>query len=582
MGLYLHETRPDIFATVKPTSPALVAQNAVRRLPRAALILLCLAYVLPGFLGRTPWKAFDIEAFGFMLQLAQPEPGATVSWLHPTLLGQADANLALLPTWLGALFIRLAPAGLEAFAARIPFMAMLGLTLAATWYAVYALARHDAAQPVAFAFGGEARPADYARTLADGGLLALLACLGLAQLSHEITPALSQLCFTAMLLSGLATLPRRRTPSLLAVAGGMLGLTLSGAPVLALLLGAGGMLIRAVAEPNRSERRLNMFELGLLALVCLLSITLAGALDLWRWRVVAHAMTDIQGFTRLLLWFTWPAGPLALWSLWRWRYQLARAWRYPHIGLPVWFALVTVGTTWFTGLTDRALLTALPAVAALAAFALPTLRRSLGAFIDWFTLLFFSACALVIWGVWISMETGIPAQPARNVARAAPEFVHTFSPGLLAVAVLATLAWCAVLRWRTGRHRAAIWKALVLPAAGTTLCWLLLMTLWLPLLNYGRSYAPLVQKIQALTGPTSCIQYAGLSNAQGAAFLYHARVKLKKAGRPSSDCAWLITDSRQLPGLSTSLQQLGWTESARVLRPTDNNETLVLFKPAQD
>jgi len=567
---------------VKPTSPALVAQNAVRRLPRAALILLSLAYVLPGFLGRTPWKAFDIEAFGFMLQLAQPEAGAAVSWLHPTLLGQADVNLALLPTWLGALFIRLAPLGQEALAARIPFMVMLGLTLAATWYAVYALARSDAAQPVAFAFGGEARPSDYARTLADGGLLALMGCLGLAQLSHEITPALSQLCFTSMLFCGLATLPRRRLLSMLAVALGMLGLTLSGAPVLALLLGGGGSLIRAVAEPNRSERRLSMFEVGVLALLCLLSITLAGALDLWRWRMVPHTMPDLHVFGRLLLWFTWPAGPLATWALWRWRYQLVRGWRFVHIGLPVWFAAITVGTTWFTGLTDRALLTALPAIAALAAFALPTLRRSLGAFIDWFTLLFFSVCALIIWGVWMSMETGVPAQPARNVARAAPEFVHTFSPGLFAVALLATLVWCAVVKWRTGRHRPAIWKTLVLPAAGATLCWLLLMTLWLPLLNHGRSYSPLVDKIRALTGPTTCLQYAGLSNAQGAAFIYHAHVKLQKASKPSAECAWLIIDSDHEPALTHQLQQLGWTESARILRPTDNNETLVLFKPAQD
>lgn len=567
---------------MKPTSPALVAQSAVRRLPRAALIILSLAYVLPGFLGRTPWKAFDIEAFGFMLQLAQPAAGTVSSWLHPTLLGQADANLALLPTWLGAIFIRWAPVGMEALAARVPFMAMLGLTLVATWYAVYGLARSDAAQPVAFAFGGEARPADYARTLADAGLLALMACLGLAQLSHETTPALSQLCFTSMLFCGLATLPRRRTWSLTAIASGMVGLTLSGAPVLAVLLGGGGSLLHAVAEPNRSERRLNMLEIGLLALLCLLSVTLAGALDLWRWRIVPHAMPDLHVFGRLLLWFTWPAGPLALWALWRWRYQLARCWRFVHIGLPVWFALVTVGTTWFTGLTDRALLTALPAIAALAAFALPTLRRSLGAFIDWFTLLFFSACALIIWGVWISMETGVPAQPARNVARAAPEFVHSFSPGLLAVAVVATLLWCAVVRWRTGRHRPAIWKTLVLPAAGTTLCWLLLMTLWLPLLNYGRSYAPLVQKIQTLTGPTACLQYAGLSNAQGAAFIYHAQVRLQKADRPSTECAWLVIDSDHVPDWAADLQRLGWTESARVLRPTDNNETLVLFKPAQD
>lgn len=582
MGFIPHEVRPVIFANVTPTSPALVAQNAVRRLPRTALILLSLAYVLPGFLGRAPWKAYDIEAFGFMLQLAQPTPGTAVSWLHPTLLGQVDANLALLPTWLGAMFIRLAPWGMEAVAARLPFMAMLALTLASTWYAVYALARSDAAQPVAFAFGGEARPADYARTLADGGLLALMGCLGLAQLSHEITPALSQLCCTAMLFCGLATLPRRKVLSLLAVACGMLGLTLSGAPVLALMLGVGGSLIRAVADPNRAERRLNMLELGMLALLCLLSVTLAGALDLWRWRIVPHAMPDVHVFGRLLLWFTWPAGPLAIWALWRWRYQLSRGWRFVHIGLPLWFAVITVGTTWFTGLTDRALLPALPAIAALAAFALPTLRRSVGAFIDWFTLLFFSICALIIWGVWISMETGIPAQPARNVTRAAPEFVHSFSPGLLTVAVLATLAWCAVLRWRTGRHRPAIWKSLVLPAAGTTLCWLLLMTLWLPLLNHGRSYAPLVQKIQTLTGPTTCLQYAGLSKAQGAAFLYHGRVQLQAASHPTPACNWLIADSGQLPRLADQLQQLGWTESARVRRPTDNNETLVLFKPAQD
>jgi hypothetical protein len=227
-------------------------------------------------------------------------------------------------------------------------------------------------------------------------------------------------------------------------------------------------------------------------------------------------------------------------------------------------------------------LSALPAIAALAAFALPTLRRSVGAFIDWFTLLFFSICALVIWGVWVSMQTGIPGAPARNVARAAPEFVHAFSPGLFAVALLATLVWCAVLRWRTGRHRPAIWKSLVLPAAGATLCWLLLTTLWLPLLDHGRSYAPLVQKIQAHTGPITCLQYAGLNNPQSAALIYHARVRMQAASQPTAECAWLVADSGRVTALRPQLQRLGWRESARLRRPTDNNETLVLFQAAQD
>ena len=559
-------------------TPAIVTQSAARRLPRLALLLLCAAYVLPGFLGRDPWKGQDIEAFGYMLQMAQPGWGNTISWLKPMLLGSPDNNLALLPFWLGATFIRLAPTGLEAVFARLPFIGMLITTLAATWYAVYALARHPAAQPVAFAFGGEAKPADYARAMADGGLLALLACLGLARLSHETSPALAQLCFASVLFFGLATGARHRIQSATAVAVGMLGLTLSGAPTLALWLGVGGSILCAAAMPDPAQRRLNMLDLGLLALICLLCITTAGALDLWRWRVVSHSMVDLHILAKLIGWFTWPALPLALWSIWRWRGQLSQGWRYPHLGLPLWFMLVTVGATWFTGLTDRALLTSLPAIATLAALALPTLKRSLGALIDWFTLLFFSFCALAIWVVWIAMQTGTPAKPAANVARLAPEFVPEFSIAAFALAIAATLAWAGLVKWRTGYHRAAIWKSMVLPAGGAVLCWLLLTTLWLPLLNYARSYAPLVQKITQITGPAPCLQYAGISKSQGAALLHHAQARLKPMQAPQPQCNWLIMDNVNRSLLAEKIKSLGWVEVAAIKRPTDKDEVLVIFR----
>lgn len=566
---------------MKQPTPAIVAQSAVRRLPRLYLLLLCAAYVLPGFWGRSPWKAQDIEAFGFMLQMAQPAVGESISWLKPTLLGSPDSNLALLPYWLGALLIQIAPLGYEDIFSRLPFMGMLVTTLAATWYAVYALTRHPAAQPVAFAFGGEAKPADYARALADGALLALLGCLGLAQLSHETTPALSQLCFAALLFFGLSTLSRHRLQSAAAIATGMLGLTLSGAPSLALCLGVGGSVICATASPDPTQRRLSMLDLGLLALVCLLCITTAGALDLWRWRVVPHRLIDVHDLAKQMAWFTWPAWPLALWSLWRWRGQLSQVWRYPHLGLPLWFVAVTIGATWLTGLSDRALLTALPAIATLAAMALPTLKRSLGALIDWFTLLFFSICALTIWVVWFAMQTGYPAAPARNVARLAPEFVPEFSASALALAVLATLAWGALVRWRTARMPLAIWKSLVLPAGGAVLCWLLLTTLWLPLLNYARSYEPLVKKISRITGPGTCLQYAGISKAQGAAFMHHAQVRLLPMQNPQANCPWLIVDKVNLSLLSEKINLLGWEEEAAIKRPTDKSETLMVFRPAR-
>jgi hypothetical protein len=247
--------------------------------------------------------------------------------------------------------------------------------------------------------------------------------------------------------------------------------------------------------------------------------------------------------------------------------------------LPLWFALVTIGATWFTGLSDRALLTSLPAIATLAALALPTLKRSLGALIDWFTLLFFSFCALAMWVVWVAMQTGTPAKPAANVARLAPEFVPEFSIGAFALALAATLAWAMLVRWRTGYHRAAIWKSLVLPAGGAVLCWLLLTTLWLPLLNYARSYAPLVQKITSITGQNVCLQYAGISKAQGAALVYHGHARLMSMQAPQADCQSLIIDRANLSLLSAKIRSLGWVEQAAIKRPTDKDETLVIFRP---
>ena len=459
-------------SVIRPT-PAIVAQSAVRRLPRVALILLCAAYVLPGYFGREPWKNADIAAFGYMLELAGTPLGS--AWLAPTIMGMEPEVDALLPYWLGAWAIKFSPAWLAPdFAARLPFGLMLVLVLVATWYGIYHLARSAGAQPVAFAFGGEAEPSDYARAMADGGLLGLIACLGLAQLSHETTPALAQLCFTALTFYGLAALNRGTALPLAAVGAGLTGLTLSGGPAVAVLLGTGGaiysLLDRDEVSPAGGR---GLWRFGVLMLITALAAALAAVLDLWQWRITPPSASgrEWRGLGRLFLWFTWPLWPLLLWTLWRWRHQLRELPRNRHLALPLLFLVVAVGTTLLTPASDRSLLLALPALATLAAFALPTLDRSVTALIDWFTLLFFSGFAIVIWVIWVSMETGIPRQPAANVAKLAPGFEPSLQGPAFAVALAGTLAWIWLVRWRVGRHRSAIWKSMVLPAGGATLCW---------------------------------------------------------------------------------------------------------------
>jgi len=578
---------------VTNTTPAIVSQSAVRRLPRLALILFCVAYVLPGFLGREPWKNADVSAFGVMLEMAAGHS----SWWQPQVLGVAAAESGLLPYWLGALFIKLLPFVPADFAARIPFGLLLALTLVCTWYAVYYLARQPAAQPVSFAFGGEAQPTDYARALADAGLLALVACLGLAQLSHETTPDLARLAMVAAMLysaSALAHTDLRAPGRTLAVwTLSALALVLSGAPWIAAWLGAG--LLLGVYLARRAQAAVDRLNAGettatasavwqplwvaavLLALVWLGS-AVAGLVPLPELQTPLQAV-NWRSWGRLLLWFTWPAWPLVLWTLWRWRQKLLQ----PHVALPLWAAMVSVGDSLLSPERDRALLLALPALAALAAFALPTLRRSVSALIDWFTLLFFTGCGLVIWVVWFAMMTGVPAKPAANVAKLAPGYVPEFSLFLFVVAALATGAWIWLVAWRVGKHREALWKSLVLPAAGSTLCWLLLMTLWLPLLDFGRSYGPISRRIASMVPPQTCVLADGLSQAQITALQYQGGLTLQRStSGPAPQCRTLVVTPGNQGTLDQRVDLTQWAFKATVRRLTDSKESLLVYQRVSD
>ena len=569
----------------QPT-PAIVAQSAVRRLPRLALLLLCAAYLLPGLLGRGPWKSADITSFGYMAELARNTEGIS-RWFDPLLLGLRPETPALLPYWIGAWAIKIAPSWVNPdLAVRIVFALLLWGTFTATWYAVYYLARTSRAQPVAFAFGGEARPTDYARAIADGGLLALIACLGLAQLGHETTPALAQLYFASHLFYGVAALPYRRTGPVIALLVGTIGMTLSGGPTVGLALAVGSALFiayerRTASADSDESPGYTRGALATMSAVALVAAALALGLGLLQWKIQlpghhpssTSVLGDVRSQAKLLVWFTWPVWPLAIWTLWRWRRQLTAR----HVALPFWFALVPLAATWTTDYSDRSLLLALPALATLAAFALPTFRRSAAALIDWFNVLFFSGLAVLGWIYWIAMQTGVPTKPAASVARLVPGFVPGFSPTAFALALAATITWCWVVRWRTGRHRAALWKTLVLPAGGTALCWMLLMTLWLPPIDYARSYAPQVRAVAERVGQPSCIAELALSRAHIAALRHHGQFNLQPL-LLGTDCPWLLVSPETIERLHTIIRLEHWRFSGTLRRPSSASDDLLLYQ----
>jgi 4-amino-4-deoxy-L-arabinose transferase-like glycosyltransferase len=541
-----------------------VSSDAARRLPRPALWLLCAAYVLPGVFGRDPWKNADLTAFGQMLAMAE---GRT-SWLHPA-LGGVPTDAPLLPHWIGAAFITLTSPWLDpSLAVRVPFALLLVLTLVALWYACFALARTDAAQPLPFAFGGEAGSVDYARAIADASILALIATLGLLQLGHEITPELAQLAAVAVTQWALAVAPFHHKRARVGMVLALPALACSGAPTMATVLGAAGVVICALSIYAPVRR----FCWWIVA-ATLIAAGTAAALDQWSWRVTSSTFVQSLHIARQWLWFLWPSWLLALWALWQWRHYLSRR----HVAVPLSVLLTALVACVVMGGSDRALMLGLPGVAVLAAFALPTLNRSTSSAIDWFSVFFFTLMALAVWVIYAAMLTGVPAKPAANVAKLAPGFSAHFSWLPLIVAILATLAWLWLVRWRTSRHRAALWRSLVLPAGGVVLAWNLAMTLWLQPLDYARSYRAHVKLLSKHIPSDVCITGPGLPRALTAALEYHGRwrVEARLDVPPGAECpiwvkAGTISDPPSPPP--------GWQTIAIERRPTDKNEVTGVFR----
>lgn len=550
-------------------SPALVTQKSVQPLPRWALLLLCAAYVLPGVFGRDPWKNADIASFGQMWSLALGD----ATWFNLQIGGVPPSSGGVLPYWLGGLFIWLTQGWLDpALAARIPFALALAGVLALTWYATYHLAHTEAARPLPLAFGGEAQPRDYARAMADGALLALVATLGLLQLGHETTPELLQLLGAGAFLYGMAAMDQHPRQAACAALLSLPILAASGSPTIAQGLGAVGLLVCWRSHhPNRTR------QMAFVALAMVLAAAVTGGLVLqgsarWGWKL--SDQLQVANFAQLLLWFTWPALPLALLTLWHWR----RQWQRRHMAVPLLITVFVLMASLLMGADQQALLLALPALAVLAAFALPILLRGLGAAIDWFSVLFFTLVALYIWLAYAAIHTGIPARLAANLDKRVPDYDASFSWLALVLATAGTLAWLAIVRWRTARRSHALWKSLVLPASGVTLSWLLLLTLLLPLLDQGRSHRLLMDRVgsQLPRGAAVCAPGAPASILTALSYFGEHPVDGRAdAAQRQPQCEWLV---QRLPGDLRSQHLPGWTKVGVYNQRTRNSEKLVLYR----
>ncbi|WP_176256736.1 ArnT family glycosyltransferase [Derxia lacustris] len=561
--------------------PLRLTEAAAGKLPRWALAVMLLVYALPGLFGRDPWRADDASGFGVMLTMAR---GSLADWWMPNIFGSPVLGEGPLFYWIGAGFIRLLGGVITADeAARVATLVAGAGGAAALWYGVYLLGRRPDAQPQALAFGGQPAPQAFGRAVADGALLLVLATLGLLVRAHESSQPIAGFACACLALFGLARSLDRPIAGALSfgAAVGAAGLTLGWTSAaiwpFAVALAAAispsfrrlGLAWHAIAWSTAAA----LLALWLLPLATQFGDAGRGWLDSWLlqsqadWWIASPRLWSF--YPQNAVWFLWPLWPIAVWGAWVWRQH----WRLPQFALPtagLLAGLLYIGFGRTPG--DSALLVLMPAMAMLAAFGLPTLRRGASNLIDWFALIAFTLFALWLWFTWMTTLSGWPPRYALNLAKRAPGWEGRFSFAELLVAAAVCVGWVRLVLWRVREQPEVLWRSAVLSAGGITLCWSLFMTFLLPYVDYVKTYRHVSAELRTQLPAGECIQAADVGLPQRASLVYFDGYRIG-----GSECGWRLRhENRNAPlaALDKSQWQPVWTGRRR----TDPTERFTLYR----
>jgi 4-amino-4-deoxy-L-arabinose transferase-like glycosyltransferase len=530
----------------------------------AALAVLAAAFILPGLAGHDLWKSQDAIGLGIVHGMAVGR-----DLVVPRIAGEVWLYDQPLYHWFALAFGRLFGWLLEFHnAARLAS----GAFIAGAFALIYAAARE---------WSDEERR----RITACAAMLILLGCTGLLVHAHEALPELAAL--TAM-CGALAALPYMvRKPVRAGLAFGVaLGLAFLSATWIAPLSLAVAVVVAHFACPEWRMRPSAPFLATAAAAALVVGVSWPLALALrspeafatWRAILLQPQSGAAENFRHLFAtasWFTWPAWPLALWSAW----SLRRRWREARLLVPaLTIALMIVLFVIWGPPQDKNLILLLAPLSILAAHGIFTLRRGAFGALDWFGALTFAVFAGGVWLGFIAMTTGVPAPIARNFARIAPGFVAHLQPLAVLFALVLAVAWVYVVFFASFSPLRSVARW----AAGAVLLWGTFAMLWMPWVDYQKSYRGVALEIKRkLPSAAKCLAQRSLGVSQAAALDYHGGIRAQpfEVLKPAA-CPLVLVQGSPKHELDAPNAPAGmrWVKLADVGRPGDRAERYRLYR----
>ena len=539
-----------------------------RTVKQAGLVLLCLAWVALGLVGRDPWKTEDAITFAVGWEMLQRQ-----DWLVPHVAQEVAFSEPPLVPWLSAATLALFAPPLDAAdAGRLAVGVLLIALLAFT-----ALAGRE--------LNG--------RTMRWVPVLLVVGSVGLFDRAHQLSADLGLTVAVVVALYAVALALRRPR------AGGIaLGAATAASFLAAGWLGPLWTLVPALLLPWFGSAWRSRAYAVTLAIAMAVALPLAGwwpaavamrdpaLFDAWR---AAEGVADYFPFLpgsgapapgwvlKNLLWFAWPSVPLIAWAAWIRARGFNGGFATPGVVVPAvfagWMLLMLLA------MPDQRLMQLLPLCAPLALLAsleVDTLKRGNSAALDWFGILTFGLVAIALWAFWIdAYVNGMSARVAILLRDSETGYGTSFRLRAVVAALFLTALWIALVRpaRRSNRRTVLNW------AAGMTLVWGLSATIWLPYVDARRTYQAVGETLGVYRPYDDCIVRRDVGLAQRALF-YHfvGLVTVAESAPEAARCQTLLVQYGRLPEGTPALpgHTIVWEGSRR----GDASERYVLYRKA--
>ena len=550
--------------------PAIFTVSAVRVLIQSCrrhswLLFFSLLYLIPGLTGHDPWKQDETYVFGIIHHMVD-----SGDWVVPAMAGEPFMEKPPLYYWIATILVHTFDGFLPAHdAARLTSGILMGIT----GFCVAFCAR---------LWWGKGHAAS--------ALLALFGCLGLIFHAHLMVTDVPLLTGFALSVTGFAMWNKAPDLKSAVVLGTGIGVSMMAKGV----LGPGVFFVVAMLLPLLFPvwRRRSYVQFLLTAFMVALPWLLIWPVALWQtsqplfmewfWEnnvgrffgfsVARLGAPHTENFwITTLPWFTFPALPLALLTLWHWRTRIMSSPAIQVCSLVFLVMLAVLGTA--ASARDNY---ALPLLFPIAVLAAPAVRyigeRSLSIVIG---IMFGAICSLLLYVWWQMVYNAAPSW--QWLLRILPaDFSMPVSYTQLLI-VAACFVLTAVCLWQVRHQRG---NPLRIWTAGLSLCWLVLCTLWLPWLDHAKSYRSVFSDMQAvMPGDFHCMASQNLGESERAMLRYFSGIIThRQETEPYRECDLLIVNGLTNNAPESLLSDRDWELVWDGARPGDARERLWLFR----